>query len=92
MHANKEGQSMFETMDHNLHRYRRAALNPFFSKRSVQALEPVIQEKVDELLGRRRKALNTSQVVDLSAAYAALTADLVSEYAFLQKDDWELLG
>jgi cytochrome P450 len=41
-----------------------------------------------------RKALNTNQVVDLSAAYAALTVDDVSEYEFgectssLQKDDF----
>jgi cytochrome P450 len=56
MHLNKEGLSMFETMSHDLHRNRRAALNPFFSEHSVQALEPVIREKVDELLpgcGRR---------------------------------------
>src|SRR5271156_3341291 len=65
-------QSMFETMDHELHRKGRMALNPFFSKRSVQSLEPVIREKVGELLARLRKTLNTKLVVDLSTAYAAL--------------------
>jgi cytochrome P450 len=85
---------MFETMDYELHRKRHIALNPFFSKRSAQAVEPVIQEKADELLARLRKALNTNQVVDLSTACAALAVDIVSEYAFgectnsLQKDDW----
>ena len=63
---------MFETMDHELHRKGRMALNPFFSKRSVQSLEPVIREKVGELLARLRKTLNTKLVVDLSTAYAAL--------------------
>jgi cytochrome P450 len=85
---------MFETMDHELHRKRRMALNPFFSKRSVQSLEPVIREKVDGLLARLRKTLNTNLVVDLSTAYAAPTVDIVSEYVFgecinsLQKDGW----
>ena len=73
---------MFETVDHELHRKRRMALNPCFSKRSVQVLEAVIREKVDELLAGLRKALNMNQVVDLSAAYVALTVDMVSEYAF----------
>jgi cytochrome P450 len=73
---------MFETMDHELRRKRRMALNPFFSKRSVQSLKPVIREKVDELLAKLRKTLNTNLVVDLSTAYAALTVDIVSEYVF----------
>jgi hypothetical protein len=57
---------------------------------------PSFLENVDELLARLRKALNTNQVVDLSGAYAALTVDIVSEYAFgectnsLQKDGWWL--
>jgi cytochrome P450 len=73
---------MFETTDHELHRKRRMALNPFFSKRSVQEVEPVIREKVDKLPARLRKALNMNQVIDLSSACAALTVNIVSEYVF----------
>lgn len=40
------------TADHDLHRIRRAAINPFFSQRSVRNLQPVIEERVDTLLAR----------------------------------------
>lgn len=36
-------------VSHELHRKRREALAPFFSKRNVVSLEPVITEKVEQL-------------------------------------------
>jgi len=44
--------STFMTMGHDHHRLRRSALNPFFSKKMVQELEPRVKDKV-ELLKRR---------------------------------------
>ena len=48
-------QSIFGTTDHDLHRIRRAAVAPFFSKGAVRKLQPIIEERIDALLGRFRE-------------------------------------
>lgn len=40
------------TLDHDHHRLRRTPLNQFFSIKSVRDLQPVIEERVDQLLSR----------------------------------------
>lgn len=74
--------SAFSTVPHDLHRMRRAALNPFFSKRSVAQLEPIIREKVDKLAGRFEAAVGTREVIRFDAAYMALTMDVITQYAY----------
>ncbi|MCJ1396152.1 hypothetical protein MMC18_009041 [Xylographa bjoerkii] len=82
------------TADHDLHRMRRGAISSHFSKRSIQTLEPLIKDKVDKLVDRLRKACSTGEVVNMSAAYAALTMDVISRYSFgesmgnLEKEDY----
>jgi cytochrome P450 len=46
---------MLEAMDHDLHKMRRNATSGFFSKRNVQALEPLIVDTTNRLLTRRRR-------------------------------------
>ena len=93
-HVDGEGKDMFQTMNHDLHRSRKGPVSPFFSKRSVMALEPLIWEKTTKLVHRFMKAMEGSEVLDLSAAYAALTVDVISQYSFgecndsLEKDDF----
>jgi cytochrome P450 len=41
--------SMAASRTHDLHRRRREALNPFFSKKSVTGLESSINQKVEQL-------------------------------------------
>lgn len=43
------GNSIFGTIRPEHHRLRRSALNPFFSKRSIVGIEPLIQDKVNKL-------------------------------------------
>jgi hypothetical protein len=56
------------TPHHDVHKKRRDSLSPFFSKRNVMALEPVITEKVEQLCqvisdhAERRTVLNLSDV------------------------------
>ena len=69
-------------MDHNLHRLRRQALNPFFSKAAVSKLEPVIQAHVDHLVERLHDAAGICRPVSLSDAFTALSADVIGSYAF----------
>ena len=82
-------ESIFGTVPHDLHRLRRAALNPFFSKRSITAIEPLIQSKVDLLcaaLGEYapdgKDDQRAGKAVELGVAYMSLALDVISHYAF----------
>jgi hypothetical protein len=72
----------FGTQDHDIHRLRRTALNPFFSKQAVQRLEPMIQGKIDLLCKRLQEMAKQGQVLDVETGIMALTTDIISEYSF----------
>lgn len=80
--------STIATIDHDLHRKRRAILSPYFSKRSISALEPAINERVSRLCGRIQELSVTGETVDLDAASAAMTADIISGYFYGEKSDY----
>lgn len=58
-------------MNHELHRKRREALNPFFSKRSVVALGHMISTKVDLLRVSLERHANNGTSINLSDTYYA---------------------
>ncbi|KAG6368255.1 hypothetical protein INS49_002457 [Diaporthe citri] len=80
-------ESLIGTLAHDEHRVRRAALSPYFSKQSVRALQPLIDRNTGILL-RQLAALagvgegRGSAPLRLDDAYAALTNDIVEDYAF----------
>ncbi|KAL1863207.1 hypothetical protein Plec18170_000037 [Paecilomyces lecythidis] len=74
------------TVEHQVHRMRRAALNPFFSKAGVYRLESVIQEKVDLMLRRLEEFRDSGRPIPLDAMFPAFTNDVVMEYAFARSD------
>ncbi|KAF2120024.1 benzoate 4-monooxygenase cytochrome P450 [Lophiotrema nucula] len=74
--------SMLETMDHDLHKARRNAAAPFFSKRRVHAITPLIEDKVRRLLARLEDT--DGRIVDLNNVFAALGMDVVTEYCFAE--------
>jgi cytochrome P450 len=76
--------SGFATVRHDLHRLRRGVLNPYFSKRSVVRLEPVITAKISKLNRRFARASQTSEVVRLDVAFMALATDILCSYAFAE--------
>lgn len=78
----------FATVDHDLHRVRRAALNPFFFKKNVRELEPVIKSKVDLLCQRFERLAHTVETFVLVNAFACLTTDVITEYAWGQSYDY----
>ena len=81
--AGRSGRdSIFGTVPHDHHRLRRSALNPFFSKKSILAIEPLIQEKVDKLCIALTKYAETQEPIELGLAYMAETLDIISHYAF----------
>lgn len=65
--------SMLGTVEHNLHRQRRAALGSYFSYQNVQKLRGVIDERIGILLTRLKHHAEMSKVVNVDHAYAALT-------------------
>jgi cytochrome P450 len=82
--------SHFATLDHDLHRIRRAPLNPFFSKQKIAKLEPVIQRQIDKLCeriegfateGEDEDGKQVVNVLNVRYAYAAFTMDVATEYA-----------
>ncbi len=74
--------SMFSTVGHDHHRFRRGLLNSFFSKRSVIELLPILHEKESKLMQRFEKAHRDDDVLQLGDAFAAFTADLISQYSW----------
>lgn len=75
------------TLKHDMHRVRRAALNPFFSKQKVATLEPLIETKIDQLSQRLQELASSAKVVSVSNAYSALNMDIITEYAMIKGFD-----
>ncbi|CBF82038.1 protein CYP58C1 [Aspergillus nidulans FGSC A4] len=80
--------SMIATVDHGHHRFRRGILSSFFSKRSIRDISPLIRRKVQRLMERLAEFYQTDTEVDLSAAFAALTADIISTYSYGESFDF----
>lgn len=73
-------EAMLATDDHDTHRIRRAALNPFFSKAAVRKLQPIIDERIDALLTRFRQFQSSSEPITLDYAFAAFTNGALSAW------------
>ncbi|KAI1348475.1 cytochrome P450 [Xylaria sp. FL0043] len=69
-------------IDHSVHKRRRAAVNPFFSKASVAAKSDIIQRLVDKLCSRVDEFADETDTakLSLSAAISALTRDAATEF------------
>jgi hypothetical protein len=75
-------RSTFATVSPEHHRQRRAALNPFFSQKSVMALEPIIREKIGKLCHRLDQFVATGEEVRLDVALMATTIDVICDHGF----------
>lgn len=75
-------QSTFTTMGPAEHRVKRAALNQFFSRRKVMALEGIVQQKVDKVLSRMQSAFDVMGRIDLHYPFRAVSVDVITDYAF----------
>ena len=75
-------QSTFNTIDADQHKLRRGAVAPFFSRRSILALEPTLREKVFKVCERLAGFQKSKQPIDLRLLFSCMTTDIVSEYAF----------
>ncbi|KAK7697934.1 hypothetical protein SLS64_013021 [Diaporthe eres] len=89
--ANGAPGSLASAGSHALHRARRAAVNPYFSRAAIAQLEAEsIRAKVELLCERLREHASSpsaaagegEEVVDVGAAMTALTLDVISEYCY----------
>ncbi|PYI07012.1 cytochrome P450 [Aspergillus sclerotiicarbonarius CBS 121057] len=80
--------SMITTIDHDHHRYRKGLLSNFFSKKSVADIAPLIQGKVATLTDRFEQAYRDGTTLDLTAAFCALTGDIIFHYTFGESLDF----
>ena len=70
------------TIKHDLHRSRRGALNPFFSKQSVRRLEPILQRTLGKVLRNLAAAAKTGEPMRMNLLYSATTSDIIYDYCF----------
>ncbi|KAE8441145.1 hypothetical protein EG329_005828 [Mollisiaceae sp. DMI_Dod_QoI] len=74
--------SMLASPKHELHRKRRGALAPFFSKESSRRLLPFLQERIDTMVRRLEEMKDTEKVVNLIQVLSAFSNDVVMEVCF----------
>jgi hypothetical protein len=74
--------SIFSTTSNHLHRIRRAALNPLFSRKRVLELEDLVHEKAGKLDTRLRRAAGHQESIDLHHGLRAVSVDVITDYAF----------
>ena len=66
-------EAMFSTTSHEQHKQRRAAVNRLFSMASVRRLQPLLDERLEQLLNRMREAQTSGRPIPLEYALAAFT-------------------
>lgn len=71
---------MVTTIDHDVHRRRRNAVNVFFSSSSIRRLEPILHERLARLLGRLRA--DEDKPVQVHPFFRAFANDVITTYAF----------
>ena len=79
--------SVFTTGPDELHRIRRSALNPMFSRAKIVELQTIVRAKIGLLLGRIREFQAEGKVLPINRAFMALTGDVVMEYCFSMSYD-----
>lgn len=76
-------KSVFGVIDPGVHKTRRAALNPSFSRRTILELEPLIQTKVAKLCSRLEEDYaSRGRAANMHNAFQALTIDTVTDFAY----------
>ncbi|RYP39080.1 hypothetical protein DL767_002343 [Monosporascus sp. MG133] len=74
--------SMVATIDHDMHRRRRNAVNALFSTASIRRLEPIMKDHIAKMLLRIEEYGKTGEIVQLHHVFKACTSDVITMYAF----------
>ncbi len=82
-------QSSFATSDPDLHRIRRGALNPFFSKRAIAERAEFIQRRIDVVCQRLKTEFqNRDRVLVVNDMFGCWVTDIITEYCFERRYDF----
>ncbi|KAK3934316.1 cytochrome p450 [Diplogelasinospora grovesii] len=65
------------TTDHDLHRRRRKPLEPFFSRKGITSLQPMLAEVALHLESRFRDLEGKNKVIRLDHAFSAFSGDII---------------
>ncbi|KAI9372838.1 cytochrome P450 [Aspergillus egyptiacus] len=76
--------STVATVDHHTHRMRRKLLNSFFSRRSIERIEPVIRKARSRFLDSLVTAHKEGTVLELIDRLQGMTGDVITQYAYGQ--------
>ncbi|KAL2018475.1 hypothetical protein VTK56DRAFT_831 [Thermocarpiscus australiensis] len=77
--------TVVHTLAHDVHKRRRAAMNPYFSKANVSRRQDIIKSLVEKLCRRFDAAAESREEVNLTHALGAFARDLSISY-ILRKD------
>ncbi|KAL4866207.1 hypothetical protein BDV12DRAFT_173276 [Aspergillus spectabilis] len=86
--------SVLTTAPDSLHRVRRGALNPFFSRQRIIGLQSIIREKLEILIKRVNDYRVVGAPMPIHRGYMAFSEDVIMQYCFghdyesLCKKDW----
>ncbi|WEW62046.1 hypothetical protein PRK78_007546 [Emydomyces testavorans] len=86
--------SSFGTENAQLHRRRRAAMNPFFSRGKVLRQEALLQELIQNFCNRIEDFRRSGKVAPLSLGFTCLSTDLITSfvigrsYRYIESPDW----
>ena len=75
-------QSTFGTPPNDIHKIRRGALNPMFSRQKVLELEAIVQSKAAKVCRRMQEGIDAGRAVDLHHAFRSVSVDVISDFAF----------
>ncbi|KAJ8116515.1 hypothetical protein OPT61_g2076 [Boeremia exigua] len=87
-------KSSFGSIDHDLHRMRRNAINKFFSRAQITKLEPEMK-KLTQTLCDKLLRCPSNQAFEITTAYSCFSTDVISAYCFgkpigfLEQAGWE---
>jgi len=86
------GYSTFTAGPNEVHKPRRARLDPLFSRRNVLKLEYLVQARSEKMLEIMTSKFSRNEAMDLHHAFCSISVDVisVSDYAF--GESYELLS
>jgi cytochrome P450 len=79
--------AVLNSPDHDIHRMRRAALNPYFSRQAISRIEPVVRSKLETLCRRLEESKKGNAPVNVELAFMALTVGLTTSCSGLSLSD-----
>jgi cytochrome P450 len=84
------GYSTFTAGPPEVHKPRRARLDPFFSRRNVLKMEYLVESRIEKLESIITSKFSRGEAVDLHHAFRAISVDVITDYAF--GESYELLA